>query len=34
MCAVLKSMDTGTWVDLPLKEEIIPPHYVPLPKED
>jgi predicted dehydrogenase len=33
MCAALKSMDTGGWVDLPLKEEVIPPFYEPLPKE-
>jgi predicted dehydrogenase len=33
MCAVLKSMHTGGWVDLPLKEEVIPPFYEPLPKE-
>jgi predicted dehydrogenase len=29
MCAVFKSMETGAWVDLPLKEEVIPPHYKP-----
>jgi len=33
MCAALKSMETGGWVDLPLKDEVIPPHYEPLPKE-
>ena len=33
MCAVWKSMQTGGWVELPLKEEIIPPHYEPLPEE-
>jgi predicted dehydrogenase len=33
MCAALKSMETGGWVDLPLKEEVIPPHYQPLPRE-
>lgn len=33
MCAALKSMETGAWVELPLKEEVIPPHYEPLPKE-
>ncbi len=33
MCAVFKSMQTGSWIELPLKEEIIPPHYQPLPKE-
>jgi predicted dehydrogenase len=27
MCAVFKSMETRAWVDLPLKEEIIPPYY-------
>jgi predicted dehydrogenase len=34
MCAVWKSMKTGGWVDLPLKEEVIPPHYEPLSLED
>lgn len=34
MSAVFKSMETGAWVDLPLKEEVVPPHYKPLPKED
>jgi len=33
MCAALKSMETSGWVDLPLKEEVIPPYYEPLPKE-
>jgi len=33
MCAVLKSMKTNAWVDLPLKEEVIPPHFKPLPAE-
>jgi predicted dehydrogenase len=33
MSAIYKSMETGAWVDLPLKEEVIPPHYKPLPKE-
>ena len=33
MCAVYKSMETSAWVELPLQEEIIPPHYVPLPAE-
>ena len=33
MCAVLKSMKTNSWVDLPLKEEIIPEHYKPLKRE-
>ena len=33
MCAVYKSMETDAWVELPLQEEIIPPHYVPLPAE-
>lgn len=33
MCAALKSMETGAWVDLPLDEEIIPPFYEPLPME-
>ncbi len=34
MCATLKSMETDAWVNLPLDEEIIPPHYEPLPGED
>lgn len=35
MCAVYKSMQTGTWIDLPLgDEEVIPPHYRVLPLED
>jgi len=34
MCAVYKSMETGSWVDLPLTEEVIPPYYKPVPKED
>jgi len=29
LCAVFKSMKTEGWVDLPLKEEVIPPHYQP-----
>ena len=29
MCAVFKSMETKGWVDLPLKEEVIPPYYQP-----
>ena len=33
MCAVHKSMETGGWVDLPLKEEVIPKGYEPLPIE-
>jgi predicted dehydrogenase len=33
MCAAIKSMQTGGWVDLPLKEEIIPPYYEPLLRE-
>ena len=33
MCATLKSMEKGTWIDLPLKEEIIPKYYEPLPRE-
>lgn len=33
MCAVFESMKTNAWVNLPLKEEIIPPHYKPLPRE-
>ena len=27
MCGVFKSMETNCWVDLPLKEEVIPPYY-------
>jgi len=27
LCATFKSMETGGWVDLPLKEEVIPPYY-------
>jgi predicted dehydrogenase len=34
MCATWKSMETNGWVDLPLKEEVIPPYYVKLPRED
>ncbi|MEM2146845.1 MAG: Gfo/Idh/MocA family oxidoreductase [Candidatus Jordarchaeaceae archaeon] len=34
MCAVFKSMETNTWVDLPLKEEVIPPHYYKIPREE
>ncbi len=34
MCAVLKSMETGAWVDLPLQEEIMPPFYQQLPMEE
>jgi len=34
MCAVYKSMQTKGWVELPLKEEVIPPHYKPVPPED
>jgi predicted dehydrogenase len=33
MCATWKSMETGAWVDLPLKGEVIPPYYKPLPEE-
>jgi predicted dehydrogenase len=29
MCAVFKSMETGGWVELPLKEEVFPPGYKP-----
>jgi predicted dehydrogenase len=29
MCAVFESMETGGWVDLPLKEEVVPPYYEP-----
>lgn len=31
MCAIHKSMQTGAWVELPLKEEVIPKGYIPLP---
>ncbi len=36
MCAVIKSMETDAWVELPLPpgERIAPPHYRPLPFED
>lgn len=34
MCAVYKSMQTNAWVDLPLTEEVVPPHYQPVPPED
>jgi predicted dehydrogenase len=34
MCAVYKSMQTQAWVDLPLTEEVVPPHYKPVPPED
>jgi len=27
LCAVFKSMEEDSWVDLPLKEEVIPPHF-------
>jgi predicted dehydrogenase len=27
LCAVFKSMEEDGWVDLPLKEEVIPPHF-------
>ena len=27
ICGVFKSMETNSWVDLPLKEEIVPPFY-------
>ena len=33
MCGTWKSMKTGSWTDMPLKEEIIPPGYEPLPDE-
>ena len=29
ICAVFKSMETNSWVDLPLKEEVVPPQYKP-----
>ena len=34
MCAVFKSMETNSWVELPLKEEVIPPNYRVLPREE
>ena len=34
MCATWKSMETNGWVDLPLKEEVIPPFYVKLATEN
>ena len=34
MCAVFESMKANTWVELLLKEEIIPPHYRVLPREE
>lgn len=34
MCAVWRSMDTGGWVDLPLRDEVIPPYYKALPAEE
>jgi hypothetical protein len=34
MCAVYKSMQTKAWVELPLTEEVVPPHYKPIPLED
>ena len=33
MCAVFKSMETGGWVNLPLKEEVVPPQYKPYYKK-
>ena len=33
MCAIYKSMESNSWVDLPIKEEIVPPNYKPVPKE-
>lgn len=27
LCAVFKSMEVDGWVDLPLKEEVLPPHF-------
>lgn len=27
MCAVFKSMETDSWVDLPLQQEVFPPYY-------
>ena len=29
ICGIFKSMETNSWVDLPLKEEVVPPHYKP-----
>ena len=28
LCGVFKSMETNGWVDLPMKEEVVPPHYL------
>ena len=33
MCGVFKSMETNAWVNMPLKENVVPPYYKPLPKE-
>lgn len=33
MCAIHRSMESGSWIELPLKEEVIPPNYSPVPKE-
>ena len=33
MCGVFKSMETNAWVNMPLEENVVPPHYKPLPKE-
>ena len=34
MCATWKSMETKAWVELPLKEEVIPPKFQKEPEED
>lgn len=34
MGAVIRSMETKAWVDLPLADNVIPPNYQPLPNED
>lgn len=34
MCATWKSMETKAWVDLPLREEVMPPKFQKEPEED
>lgn len=33
ICGVFKSMETNSWVDLPLEEEVVPPFYKPYYKK-
>ena len=33
MCGVFESMRTSAWVDLPLENDVVPPHYKVLPLE-